>query len=271
MRVPFTLSDYSITVFVDGKMRTVLSGTKNFDLLYEHLKSADHDLATVLRLSDREETVRASAAGSKVQVLDGAVYYDGEILHNALTDKLLNLLDDGFDATPWIKFLENLMNNPSFRSRNCLYGFLERFNAPITPEGNFIAFKRVGHDWMDLHSRTYNNSIGNVIKMDRAKVDDDPQHTCSSGLHVCADEYLKGYATGSNARTLVVEVNPANVVAVPYDYNFSKMRVCEYKVLAEIEPKQIPDILSEGVYGYDNEAPYEHDYEVDYYTEGYDY
>jgi hypothetical protein len=87
--------------------------------------------------------------------------------------------------------------------------------------------------------------------MDRSKVDDDPQHTCSSGLHVCADEYLKGYATGENNRTLVVEVNPANVVAVPYDYNFSKMRVCEYKVLTEIEPKEIPDILSEEMYDFD--------------------
>lgn len=114
------------------------------------------------------------------------------------------------------------------------------------------------------------NSIGNVIKMDRAKVDDDPQHTCSSGLHVCADEYLKGYATDSNARTLVVEVNPANVVAVPYDYNFSKMRVCEYKVLAEIEPKQIPDILSEGVYGYDT-MPDDYDYDTGVYDHHYDY
>jgi hypothetical protein len=49
----------------------------------------------------------------------------------------------------------------------------------------------------------------------------------------------------------VVEVNPANVVAVPYDYNFSKMRVCEYKVLTEIEPKEIPDILSEEMYDFD--------------------
>jgi hypothetical protein len=86
------------------------------------------------------------------------------------------------------------------------------------------------------------------VTMDRSKVDDDPQHTCSSGLHVCADEYLKGYATGSDNRTLVVEVNPADVVAVPYDYNFSKMRVCRYKVLAQIEPKEIPDVLDSVVY-----------------------
>ena len=256
MRVPYTLSDDSITVFVSGKMRTVLSGNKNFEKLRDHLRCGEHDTDTILALSDREATIRQST-GSCVEVINGTVYYKGEELHNALTNKLLNLLDEGFDATPWIRFLEKLMDNPSYRSRNCLYGFLDQFNAPITPEGNFIAFKRVGSNWKDLHTGTMDNSIGTVVRMDRSKVDDDPQHTCSSGLHVCADEYLKGYATGPDNRTLVVEVNPANVVAVPYDYNFSKMRVCEYKVLEEIEPSKMYDILAEEMYAYyDDEDEY---------------
>jgi len=248
MRVPFTLSDNSITTFVEGKMRTVLSGHKKFDLLYAHLKEAEHNTALILKLSDKESTVRDATGGTKVTVADGTVYYGGQEVRSSLTDKLLNLLDAGFDAGPWIKFLENLMGNPSYRSRQCLFDFLDEFNAPITPEGNFIAFKRVGSNWKDLHTGTIDNSIGRVVVMDRTKVDDDPQHTCSSGLHVCADEYLKGYATGGDTRTLVVEVNPADVVAVPYDYNFSKMRVCQYKVLAEIEPNEIPDILEQDMY-----------------------
>jgi hypothetical protein len=252
MRIPYTLSDYSITVFVNGSVRTALSGSKNFEKLKDHLRGNEHDPDTILMLSDREQSIRNAVGGSKVTVEDGVVYYENVELHNALTNKLLSMMDEGFDATPWVKFLENLMANPSFRSRNCLYEFLEHFNAPITPEGNFIAFKRVGYNWMDLHSGTMDNSIGSVVKMDRSKVDDDPQHTCSSGLHVCADEYLKGYATGPDNRTLVVEVNPANVVAVPYDYNFSKMRVCEYKVLAEIDPKDIPDVLDSEMYEYDD-------------------
>jgi hypothetical protein len=251
MRVPFTLSDDSITVFVDGKMRTVLSGTMNFDYLYAHLMEPEHDTRLILKLSDREQSVRDAVTCGKVRVEDGVVYFKGQEVRNSLTEKLLDMLDRGFDAGPWVKFLENLMDNPSYRSRQCLFDFLDHFNAPITPEGNFIAFKRVGSDWKDLHTRTVDNSIGRVVTMDRAMVDDDPNNTCSSGLHVCADEYLKGYANGSNNRTLVVEVNPADVVAVPYDYNFSKMRVCKYEVLAEIDPKDIPDILDDSVYGYD--------------------
>jgi hypothetical protein len=249
MRIPYTLSPDSITVFAGGKMLTVLAGHKNFDLLCEHLRGSEHDPVKIVKLADREQNIRDSAAGSKVEIIHGTVYYENQELNNALTNKLLNLLDGGFDATPWVKFLEKLMLNPSFRSRECLFGFLENFNAPITPEGNFIAFKRIRQDWKDIHSGTMDNSVGTVVQMDRAKVDDDPQHTCSSGLHVCADQYLTHFADAAKSRTVVVEVNPANVVAVPYDYNFAKMRVCEYKVVEEIEPARIPEILDSEMYG----------------------
>ena len=249
MRIPYTLSNESITVFAGGKMHTVLAGHKNFDLLRDHLKLPEHSVEVILHLSDREENIRKSIKGSKVVVEHGTVYYEGEEVHNALTTKLLNMLDNGFDATPWCWFLENLMMNPSYRSRECLFEFLERFNAPITADGNFIAFKRVRSDFMDIYSGMIDNSVGKVIQMDRAKVNDDPQHTCSAGLHVCANEYLDGYANAASTKTLVVEVNPAHVVAVPYDYNFAKMRVCEYKVVAEIDPKTIPEVLDSEMYG----------------------
>lgn len=248
MRVPYTLSDQSITVFVKGKMRTILAGNKNFETLKDHLREDDHDANLILKLSDREETVRQSA-GKHVEVIAGTVYYKGEEVHNALSDKLLDMIDQGFDATPWAKFLEKLMANPSYRSRSCLYEFLERFNAPITADGNFIAFKRIRNDWKDIHSGSMDNSVGTVVKMDRTKVDDDPKHTCSSGLHVCADSYLDGFADAAKSRTVVVEVDPSNVVAVPYDYNFAKMRVCEYTVLTEVDPADIRDVLKQAMYG----------------------
>ena len=249
MRIPYTLSDYSATVFADGKVLTIVSGHKNFDTLHDLLKQPDHDVPAIVKAMDREDHIRQSVSGTDVEVINGTVYYKGEEVHNALTDKLLDLMDDGHNVTPWVRFLENLMLNPSYRSRECLYQFLEQFDAPITPDGNFIAFKRISKNWKDIHSGTFDNSIGTVVKMDRARVDDDPKHTCSSGLHICADKYLQHFADASNSRTVVVEVNPAHVVAVPYDYDFAKMRVCEYKVLAEIEPEKIPEVLDCHMYG----------------------
>jgi len=265
MRIPYTLSDYSATVFADGKVLTIMSGNKNFDHLTYLLKQPDHDVPAIIKIMDREDGIRQSTSGSDVEVIHGTVYYKGEEVHNALTDKLLDLMDAGYDAGPWVNFLKNLMLNPSYRSRECLYNFLEQFDAPITPEGNFIAFKRISKDWKDIHSGKFDNSIGTVVQMDRAKVDDDPKHTCSAGLHICADKYLNSFADALHSRTVVVEVNPAHVVAVPYDYDFAKMRVCEYKVLAEIQPEKIPEVLDEEVYGADPSWNYydEYEYEID--------
>jgi hypothetical protein len=84
--------------------------------------------------------------------------------------------------------------------------------------------------------------------MDRSNVDDDSQRTCSSGLHVCADSYLDGFANSVNNRTVVVKVNPRDVVAVPYDYNFAKMRCCRYEVISEITDAATIEHIKESNY-----------------------
>lgn len=244
MQVPFTLSNESLSVFANGKMHTIRNSHPNYDKVVEHLQQAEHDEHVLEELCNVEIAARNYTSGfDRVEVKYGQVFYDGKPLHNTLTEKMLNLMSLGFDITPWTKFLENLMENPSYRSRESLYDFLEHFNAPITPDGCFIAFKRVRSDFKDIHSGTYDNSPGAVVSMDRSQVDDDNQRTCSAGLHVCADEYLKGYATGYNYRTMVVKVNPRDVVSVPYDYNFSKMRTCQYQVLHEIAAPKVEELL----------------------------
>ena len=70
-----------------------------------------------------------------------------------------------------------------------------------------------------------------MVSMPRQAVDDNPNNTCSHGLHVCSYEYLKNF-TGE--RLVVCKVNPRDVVSIPTDYNHTKMRVCRYEVIQEI-------------------------------------
>ena len=85
--------------------------------------------------------------------------------------------------------------------------------------------------------------------MNRADVDDDSQNTCSRGLHACASSYLGNfYSNSPDARVVVVKVDPKDVVSVPYDYNFSKMRVCRYEVLADVTPQEIEKISKSSYY-----------------------
>lgn len=259
MQVPYNITPDSITVFCKGRIHTVLSDRRTeYEELAEHLRGGEHDPEVIENLANREVYVSKKVTGVHgVEVKNGSVYYNGDPIHSTLTEKLLRLLDEGFDVTPWVNFLGRLMLNPSYRSREALYDFLEHFNAPITPDGKFIAFKRIRKDWTDVHTGKFDNSIGKLVQMPRHMVDDDNSRTCSAGLHVCADEYLSGFATGSGYRTVVVEVCPSDVVSVPYDYNFSKMRCCEYRVLHEIETSDVEKVLEDEIYEYDFESFWE--------------
>lgn len=66
--------------------------------------------------------------------------------------------------------------------------------------------------------------------MERSLVDDNPNNTCSSGLHVASFKYAEDFGSG---RLVLCEVDPRDVVSVPVDYNSQKMRTCKYKVIGE--------------------------------------
>lgn len=260
MRIPYTVSDESLSMFLKGQLYTLPASHSSFDQAVEELKKSKHDEEQLLELATFKKAKAQIATAKGVTIMEDEIWFDGKPVHNSLTDKVLLLLEEGFDVSSWANFMSNLMENPSFKSRESLFDFLDHFEAPITDDGCFIAFKRVRSDYKDIHSNTFDNSVGQVLTMDRSKVDDDSQRTCSSGLHVCADSYLDGFATSTNNRTVVVKVNPRDVVAVPYDYDFAKMRCCRYEVVSEItDAATIERIKSSSFY----DPSYEDDFEVD--------
>ncbi len=232
MRFPFTASEESVSIFLNGRMHNLASTLRGFTELVEHLKGSDHDAEFIENIIDRPSMVARLTAGA-VTVVGSTVFHNGIPAHSTLTVKLIEMLDAGFDAGPWINFFIKVMQNPSERSRQCLYDFLDKWKAPLTPCGDFIAFKYVSDDYMDQRTGTFDNHPGQSPSMPRDMVDSNPDATCSRGLHVCASVYLSEYNVG--ARIVAVQVNPANVVAVPSDYNHAKMRVCEYLVLSDVE------------------------------------
>ncbi len=76
------------------------------------------------------------------------------------------------------------------------------------------------------------NSIGATPTMPRNMVNDNRDQVCSSGLHFCGREYLTAF---NGARTVVVKINPKNVVSIPTDYNNAKGRACTYEIVQEID------------------------------------
>lgn len=208
------------------------------------------DEAKVQELWEQLETLSdvpafiQNASNGKVFVRDGIVYYGEEAIHSTLSSRILWGLSEGFDMDPYIAFLENLMQNPSKRAVDELYGFLEACNMGITEDGHLIAYKRVRNDYTDCHSGKFDNSVGKVLEMARNKVDEDKDRTCSYGFHFCSQSYLPYFGSSHGNRVVIVKVNPRDVVSIPADYANAKARCCRYEVIGEYTGADVNDILS---------------------------
>jgi hypothetical protein len=230
MSYPFIVQGNNITVVIGNQPHTISKSHITYNKVLEAIKASDWD--TVKDIIEPKKVVLNYGQGN-VSVQGETLYWKGAEMHNALSKRMISMLQDGFPVEPLVKFMENLMSNPSFRAVNELYGFLEKNSLPITPDGCFLAYKKVRNDYMDIHSGTFNNSVGLICEMERNKVDDNQNNTCSSGLHFCSQEYLGSFGS-SDSRVMILKISPADVVSIPTDYNNSKGRTCKYTVIGEL-------------------------------------
>lgn len=163
----------------------------------------------------------------------GTLKYKDLIIDSGLTRRIVGKMQNGEPFEPLVAFFENLMANPSRRAVYQLYDFLEHNDIEITDDGHFIAWKRVNSNFKDMYTGKFDNSPGTVVKVNRFQVDENPNVTCSHGLHVAAKSYIPHYGGGSG-KVIACKVNPADVVAIPTDYNNAKMRCAGYEVLYEV-------------------------------------
>ena len=141
------------------------------------------------------------------------------------------------DSDRVIKFFNRLAKNPSKRVFETLYMFLEHNCIKLLEDGCVLAYKSVRPDLLDHHTGKIKNEIGATITMPRKDVDDNPERTCSHGLHVGALEYAANFH-GYNSVILEVSVAPEDFVSVPVDYNGQKARTCAYTVLRKYKDKE---------------------------------
>ena len=231
----YVLTPSNLTVLLGARPYNIAKTDSIYADVVELVK-ANATEAEVLAVINRAQAAvqKAAQITPNIAISNGVVTFKGQSIDNSLTTRMLQMLDEGFDLIPMAKFLENLMENPSYRAVSELYGFLEKGNMPITPDGHFMAYKAVRPDYKDIHSGTMDNSIGRVVEMPRNGVDEDKNRTCSAGLHFCSFDYLPHFAH-ANGHIVLVKINPRDVVAIPADYNDTKGRTCRYEVTGEYE------------------------------------
>ena len=235
----------SLVVVLDtGNAHTIPGSHPKFTELLHYLgNTADPDDQHVRHLID----FGADAADTLQRLSDRVTYrhntirFDGEIIDTALTRHLVRMIRDGDDRyTGLVRFMENLAANPSRKSRQQLFTWLTDRDMTITPDGCFIGYKGVQND-EDNHSMSSGraavngtthighipNPPGAVVEMPRTQVSDDRHNGCTTGLHVGTWDYASAFGP----KTLIVSVNPRDVVSVPKDCGYQKLRTCRYTVL----------------------------------------
>ena len=232
-RISWLITDENITVNFDGQTHIVARGDVLADRLIKAVKA--NKLDEIPNLVSTAKRVESFSKGNFV-CKDGEILVNGIPAPRVLGDKIVQFANDGLPYEPLVRFAANLQKNPSFRAVNELFSFLEKNDHPITETGCFIAYKKVRADFMDAYTGTMDNSVGKIVEMPRNQVNEDSTQTCSHGLHVANWDHAHNvYSAGEGSIMLEVEVNPADVVAVPVDYNQAKMRVCKYLVLGVVD------------------------------------
>jgi hypothetical protein len=241
MAYPYIIQGSQVTVVINSKPHVVSKSHPMYQRVVDAIKANEWE--TVDSIIDPKKVVIDYGNGS-ISVQGDTMYWKGEEFHNSLATRMIRMLQDGFDVKPMVNFMENLMQNPSKRAVTELYGFLEKNSLPITPDGSFLAYKKIRQDYTDCHTGTMNNSVGQVVEMERNKVDDDQNRTCSTGLHFCSRDYLNHFG---GERIVIVKINPRDVVSIPNDYNDSKGRACRYEVVDEIDKEKADEAFAKSV------------------------
>ena len=211
-----------------NKILKVLSNGFDEDKIREILNFKDG--------SDKEDRI-------EVKLEEDTITIDKIEMPTGLRKSFLDLQRRHKPRAYLLTFWDKLQKNPSRRSIEMLFQFLEHNGHPIMADGCFIAYKAVRMDLTDHHSGTNEHKVGKILRMERKEVNPDPNETCSTGLHVCSWGYLKEFHS-DDSRYFEVLVDPVDVVAVPNDYNGTKMRVCAYKIYKEIKNKRKEEKLT---------------------------
>jgi hypothetical protein len=241
---------------------TVTEEHPNFLRIVEALRNADFD--AVEEWLDPNHARVLIGLSDRIQIIDDVLHFDGDAVYDGLSSTILRYRREGRDVTNLVRFMERLAENPSRRSREQLFTWTQAKELTIDRDGYIIGFKGVTRDMLSCHSGTafvdgnkvtgqIPNAVGTVISMPRSQVQDDPNHGCSHGLHVGNWDYASSFGQ----ITLEVRLDPADVVSVPRDSAFQKLRCCRYEVVA------VHDTDDDSLDDYEPEATWDEDEALD--------
>lgn len=130
-------------------------------------------------------------------------------------------------------FLQNMFENPFINAVTEIYDYCKAMDFEITDDGCFLAYKNVRADLGSIYD---NGRTKHVIGeyTEEKMYDTNRENHCSAGLHFCSKGYLQHYP---GQVTIIVKVNPKDVVSIPTDYQFMKGRCRKYMTVGILKDR----------------------------------
>lgn len=207
----------------------------NYNKILEEVRKKNdkpsRQIARLKKLIDALGEVKAKI--KNINVYNNNVTYKGVVVHNIVVDKILEFAREDYDVKPLMLFLDKLMENPNPEAITSLYNWLERAGMIIDQDGDILGYKSVRQDYLDHHSASISNKVGENPTMPRENVSSDPGYCSGPGLYVGTLHYAQNFHSEAN-KIMVVKVHPKDVVIVP-NREHDKMKTCGYKVIGELE------------------------------------
>ena len=231
----------TMIVNLNNKVYSVTPDHPNAKLLREAYR--EDDAEAFLAAFDIAKSVETYVEGgenkdSGITIVGETVYYNGTPINNAVVKTIQQMLADGFSIKPMCNFLDNYMKCESYNTVKYLWDFIKKLNLTITPDGCFLAYKSVSSDYTDKYTGTVDNTPGQKPRrFKRSEVDDNPNNHCSKGYHVGALSYAGpgGWYNNEGDKVIICKVNPVDVICVPDDHSFAKLRCCYYEPVGEFQ------------------------------------
>jgi len=237
--IPTIYKADSFITFIDGRSITFTKEHPLFKKVVElYQKQKWNDIRQYFSMAN----YIARASHGKISVYDDVVYYDGEVVHNHVAKRIIDMLSQGFDILPMVKFLDKLMRNPEHYIRQDLFLFMEKNHLAITSDGDIVAFKLTNEDGSPFYysSSSIRYEVGKEVSMPRGECYRGRDECGGAGLYVGNREYWGVHFDSMNryngpGRMFICRVSPEDVTSVPIIENGRKLICCRLFILDEYE------------------------------------
>lgn len=262
-----------IVMFEDG---CCLENDNITDEVFSQITNAEDDETIYLlmcpqykekkRVYEDTKSLMDEVENSELLSIKGEGVYWDEVSELSMPTELIKavLKAEKEDNSLMVETLKNfwtLMSlNPDAECRKNLFWFLNRNGLQLSKHGFFVAYRNVDttdtpNVYTDHHTHSFKIKIGDMVTMPREDCDCRANQECSRGLHLASKNWLNKNYYGTVG--LVCLCNPADVVSVPYNSEYGKLRTCAYLPI---------DIINYGEDGHPIIYPAEDGFDCSYIT-----